>query len=67
MPHVLISTLEGAEADADAEQTLAAPRRAGDDRHLAHRLTLAAVHCHLQLPVHARLQQLLQRVVVLVL
>lgn len=67
MPNVFIGSLEAAEADADSQQALAAPRGAGHDGGLPHRQRLAAVQQHLDGPLHVHFQQLFEGVVVLVL
>lgn len=64
VPDILIGPLEGTEANADSEQTLTTPGVARGDAHLADTLGFAAVHRHIDLLVHVRLQQLLQRVIV---
>lgn len=67
MPHVLVGSLKAAEADADPQEPLTAPHVAGCDRGLAQLQSLTAIHQHLHRLLHVSLQQILQRVVVLVL
>ena len=52
MPDVLVGSLEAAEADADSEQSLAAPHVGRHDLQLADPLRLAAVDQHLGLLLH---------------
>lgn len=66
VPHVLVGTLERAKLDANAEQALATPGGARRDLHGAHCLHFAAVHGHVDFAFGIRLEQLLQRVVVLI-
>ncbi len=61
------TNLTGSSPDADAEQPLAAPVVTGHQLDVAHTLRLAAVDEHLDRLLHVRLQQILQRLVVLVL
>lgn len=67
MPHVLVGSLEAAEADADPQEPLTAPHVAGCDRGLTQLQSLTAVHQHLHWLLHVGLQQILQCVIVLVL
>lgn len=67
VPDVLVGTLERAEPYADAKQSLTAPGHARHYNRLPDRLGFATVHGDGQLLVHSGLQQLLQRVVVLIL
>lgn len=67
VPNVLIGSFEAAEADADPQEALAPPHVAGRHRDLPHVQRLAAVHLHLDGPLHVQLQQLFEVVVVFVL
>ena len=49
VPHILIGSLEAAEPDADAQQSLASPQCAGSDEQLPDCPCLAAVHRHANL------------------
>lgn len=67
MPDILVGSFEAAESNADPQQTLTAPHVAGCDCGFPELQSFTAVHQHLHRLLHVGLQQVLQRVVVLVL
>lgn len=67
VPHILIGTFKRTEADAHTQKSLATPSCAGYNRHLSHRLRLAAVDGHAYFLINVSLQELLQGVIILIL
>lgn len=67
MPNILIGSFKAAEANAEPQKALAAPRVAGRDGCLPDSLRPAVVQQHLDRPLHVHSQQLFQGVVVPVL
>ena len=67
VPHVLVGPVEAAEAHAGAQQAGAAPHVAGHHLHLAHLHGLHVEHLQLHGLLHVGLQQVPQRVSLLVL
>jgi len=67
MPHILIGSLEAAEADAGAQQTLATPHVAGRHLKLPHTLGFWAVHFEFDRFLHVGLQEVFQQVAFFIL
>lgn len=67
VPDVLAGSLVAAEANAGAQQALAAPHVAGHHLQLTDLRAFSAVHLHLHCFLHVGLQDLLQQLIFLIL
>jgi len=66
MPHILISTFEGAEPDGDTQEALPSPQSAGGDEDLPDGLALAGVDGHGDFFFNVSLQEMFESVIILV-
>lgn len=67
MPNIFIGPLVAAEANTSAQQTLPSPHATGHHLQLTNPRGFSAVHLHLHCSLHVGFQNLLQKVIFLIL
>lgn len=67
MPHVLVGSLEAAEADARTQQTLTTPHVTGSHLQLPHPLRFGVVHLEFDWFLHIGFEKVFQQVTLFIL